>query len=220
MATAIQTYLDPAIYSPEALAAARAGDVATLNNDLRIVRLSCALQDNDLEGSRTIIALLEGEDLSGHALFKARTAALLLAAREGDRAHFDHALSLWMAGRDAWPDNWIDDVLDAPELRRWLPSLHPALIKQREAARRAVTKDELTFIKDLSFCITRAVQDNLSWLRAHEAHGSIADLIDQYQLVAVDLDLKEATLDGHGKLPDLIIALDEAGGYQGSFIAH
>lgn len=220
MATALNTYLDPSDYSEEAVAAARTGDVAHLNNDLRIVRLTCAIKDNDLAASKTLIALLEGEALSGHALFKARTAALLVAAKEGDRAAFDRALASWMAGRDAWPGNWVDEVLDSPEIRPWIPALHPVLVRQREAARRALTHAELTFIKDLSFCITRAVQDNLEWLRAGHAGGSIADLVDRYRLSAVDLDLKEATLDGQGKLPDLIVALDEAGNYAGSFIAH
>jgi hypothetical protein len=220
MAQALHTYLDPATYSEEAVAAAREGDAAHLNNDLKIVRLTCALQDNDLEASKGLLTLLEGEALSGHALFKSRTAALLVAARQGDQAGFDRALASWMAGRDAWPGNWVDEVLDAPEFRPFLPRLHPILIKQRDAARRALTKAELTFIKDLGFTIMRSVQDNLQWLRAIDTKGSISDLADRYQLVAVDLELCEATLEGKGDMPDLIVAMDDAGNYKGSFIAH
>ncbi len=220
MAHALNTYLDPGAYSPEAVAAAREGDAANLNNDLKIVRLTCALQDNDMEASKDLLALLEGEALSGHALFKARTAALLVAARQADRPGFDRALASWMAGRDAWPGNWIDEVLDAPEIRQWMPQLHPTLIKQREAARRALTNAELTFIKDLGFTIIRAVQDNLQWLRPIDAKASMADFADRYRLVAVNLDLCEATLEGAGDMPDLIVAMDDSGNYSGSFIAH
>ncbi len=220
MATALNTYLDPGAYSDDAVASARAGDAAALNNDLKIVRLSCALKDNDLEASKGLLALLEGQALSGHSLFKARTAALIVAARQRDQPAFDRALASWMAGRDTWPGNWIDEVLDAPELRDMLPTLHPVLIKQRDAARRTMTHAELTFVKDLGFTIMRAVQDNLEWLRAVDARGTIADLADKYRLIAVNLDLKEATLEGKGDMPDLIVALDDAGHYSGSFIAH
>jgi hypothetical protein len=220
MATALDTYLDPAAYSEEAVAAARAGDISTLNNDLRIVRLACALHDDDLDASKGLIEILDDEILSGHALFKARTGALLLAAREGDQVGFDRALVSWIAGREAWPNNWIDDVLNAPELRPMLSSLHPVLLKQREIARRTLTHAELIFIKDLSFVIIRAVQDNLEWLRAADPKATISDLADKYRLTSVDLDLCEATLEGHGAMPDLIVALDHDGGYTGSFIAH
>ncbi len=220
MATALSTYLDPTAYSEEAVAAAQSGDPQHLDTDLRLVRLTCALNENDIVESKTLLSLLESDELVGHSLFKARTAALFIAAKEADRPAFDRALSAWMVGRDAWPGNWIDEVLDAPELRPWMPALHPALVKQREAARRAVTKAELAFMQDMSFCMTRAVQDNLHWLRASHPGGSIADLVDFYRLVAVDLDLKEATLDARGKLPDLIVVLDDVGNYKGSFIAH
>jgi hypothetical protein len=220
MATAFSTYMDPSVYSEAAVAAATAGDAEELSNDLRIIRLTCAIRDNDLAAANKLVALLEQEGLEGHALFKLRTAGLFLAAKEADQAGFDWAFSRWKEGRDAYPANWIDEVLDAPEIRPWLPVMHAAFVRQREAARRALTKDELTFVRDLSFCITRAVQDNLEWLRPHEPSGAIADLVDKYRLAAVDLNLKEATLDGRGKLPDLIVALDEGGNYTGSFIAH
>jgi hypothetical protein len=220
MATALSTYLDPSAYTDEAVAAARTGDVATLNNDLRIVRLACAMQDRDLAGSKHLIELLEGEALSGHALFKARTAALFVAAQERDQAAFDRALASWMAGREAWPENWIDDVLNAPELRTMMPTLHPVFLRQREAARRTMTHAELTFIRDLPFVIIRAVQDNLEWLRPMDPRASISDFSDRYRLIAVDLDLCEATLEGRHGAPDLIVALSEDGHYTGSFIAH
>jgi hypothetical protein len=220
MTQPLNSYLDPAAYSDEAVAAARTGDIANLNSDLKIIRLTCALQDNDMEVSKGLLDLLEGEALSGHALFKSRTAALLVAARQADQTGFDRALASWMAGRDAWPGNWVDEVLDAPEFRPWLSRLHPILIKQRESARRALSKAELTFVKDLGFTIMRSVQDNLQWLRAVDLKGSIADLADRYRLVAVDLDLCEATLEGKGDMPDLIVAMDDSGRYKGSFIAH
>lgn len=220
MATALNTYLDPSAYTDEAVAAARTGDVANLNNDLRIVRLACALQDNDLDGSKRLIELLEGEALSGHALFKARTAALFVAARQADQAGFDRALASWMAGREAWPGNWVDDVLNAPDLRAMLPTLHPVLLQQRDAAQRAMTQEELTFIRDLPFVIVRAVQDNLEWLRPLDPKASISLLADRFKLVAVDLDLCEATLEGRHGMPDLIVALSAEGHYTGSFIAH
>ncbi len=220
MATALDTYLDPDAYSEEAVAAARAGDIATLNNDLRIVRLACALHDDDLDASKGLIEILNDQELSGHALFKARTGALFLTARQGDQVAFDRALASWTAGREAWPNNWIDEVLNAAELRPMLSSLHPVLLKQRERARRTLTHDELTFISDLPFVIIRAVQDNLDWLRTADPTATISDLADKYRLTSVDLDLCEATLEGHGTIPDLIVALDHGGGYTGSFIAH
>jgi hypothetical protein len=220
MATALSTYLDPSAYTDEAVAAARTGDVATLNNDLRIVRLACTLHDHDLDGSKRLIELLEGEALSGHALFKARTAALFVTAQEGDQAAFDRALASWMAGRDAWPGNWIDEVLNAPELRAMLPTLHPALVRQREAAQRTMAHEELTFIRDLPFVIIRAVQDNLEWLRPIDPKATISDFADRYKLIAVNLDLCEATLEGRHGAPDLIVALSADGHYTGSFIAH
>jgi hypothetical protein len=216
----IHTYLDPADYSTEAVAAARAGQPAELNSDLKIVRLACALEDNDLQASQDMLTLLEKDELAGNALFKARTGALFVAARQGDQNAFDRALALWMTGRDMWPGNWIDEVLNAPELLPMLPTLHPALVKQREAAKQTLSKAQLGFVKDLGFTIMRAVRDNLEYLRAVEPKGTMADLSDRYRLIAVDLDLCEATLQGRNGLPDLIVALDEKGAYRGSFIAH
>lgn len=220
MSPRILNYLDPADYSPEAIAAARAGQPAELNTDLKIVRLTCALKDNDLQASQDILALLESDELAGNALFKARTGALFVAARQGDQNAFDRALASWMAGRDMWPGNWIDEVLNAPELLPMLSALHPALIKQREAAKQTLSKAQLGFVKDLGFIIMRAVRDNLQWLRAKEPNGVMADLTDRYRLIAVDLDLCEITLQGKNGLPDLIVALDKNGAYAGSFIAH
>jgi hypothetical protein len=220
MATAINSYLNPASYSEAAVAEARSADLNSLPSGLRLIRLMTALQDGDADAAGATLAALETEGLVGYELFQLRTAALLIAVRQDSKTRFDAALDAWLAGRAAYPVNWNDDVLDAPEFADWLTDFDRSRLFRKPVKVPKMTKDELTFVKDLSFCITRAVQDNVDWLRQIDAKSSIADMIDKYRLVAVNLDLKEATLDGRGKLPDLIVALDDRGGYAGSFLAH
>jgi hypothetical protein len=216
MSVSLASYLDPSDFAEAAIATARAGSLEGLSTDLRIIRLCCAVRDGDGETVRQVADALAADGVEGHALFKLRTAQLWLAIEGGDPTEVEAALVRWQQGRENWPGNWNDAVLDAPELGDHAQSLP----KPPPPPRRRVTMTELTFVHDLSFCMTRAVQDNLQWLRPAAPGAGIADLVDAYRLVAVDLELREATLDGRGTLPDPTIALDDRGRYAGSFIVH
>jgi hypothetical protein len=209
--------LDPDAFHDDAVRAAMASKVEGLSTDLKLIRLICALHDGDEADFDRVRSLLEVEALGGYPLFQLRTAILLHAARSRDRAGFDTAWQAWIAGRQAYPGNWDDAVLDEDEIRPWITA--PPKPKP-DAVQPVIEKDDLIFVKDLSFAITRAVQDNLLWLKEQAPAGSVADLVDHYRLASVDRSLKEATLTGRGELPDLIVALDDQGSYRSSFIAH
>jgi hypothetical protein len=100
------------------------------------------------------------------------------------------------------------------------PWVNTKIKPKPENIRPSINAKDISTIKDLSHSVTRAVQDNIQWLRQLGHVGPIADLADAYHLASVDRALYEATLKGRNDLPDLVVALDETGGYRGSFVAH
>ncbi len=217
MNNALPACLDLHSYHDDAVVSALGSKVEAMSVDLKIIRLICALTDRDYADAHATIDHLSAGEVTGYACFQTCTARLALAALEQKRAAFDAAMIEWIAGREHYPGTWDDAVLDTPLIKPWV---NIAIRPKPEAPRPSIKQKDLFYIKDLSRAVTRAVQDNIVWLREMGHKGPVADLADAYRLARVDRGLNEATLDGRDNLPDLIVSLDDQGQYRGSFLAH
>jgi hypothetical protein len=216
--TSIAALFDPANSLPEVVDAARQGAIDALPASLLLIKLNVALADKDLSIATAIVAALDHHDYVGHELFRARTGAMLVARLTGNLPAFDEALARWLDGRTAYPANWDDAVLADPVFTPWLDEL--SLESVAVQAHAEMSEADRAFIKDVDYVIARAVQENMEWLAPLGAVGGIAETAKRYAMIAVDRDLREVTLRDGGELPDLIVAIDEAGGFVGSFISH
>jgi hypothetical protein len=217
MQATLPSCLNIASYHEDALRSAMGSKVEAMSVDLKIIRLICALTDGDYADAHATLDLLSGQDVLGYAAFQASTARLTLAALEQDRVAFDTTMIQWNQERSVWPENWDDAVLDTPLIKPWV---NIKIKPKPESIRPRIDAKDVLYVKDLSQSVTRAVQDNVEWLRQLGHVGPIADLADAYHLASVDRALNEATLKGRNDMPDLVVALDETGGYLGSFLAH
>jgi hypothetical protein len=83
-----------------------------------------------------------------------------------------------------------------------------------------LTADDHAYVKDLKGATQKAVTENLEWLREMGHTGTVASIAKNYRLGFVNRHLREVTLDSDNDLPSLIVALNEDGTFNGSFIAH
>jgi hypothetical protein len=218
--TSLHPYFDPANYHPDAVAAAEQESIESLDHSLILIRLGIELYRDDRAAAYAILSRLDGDVLEGYALWQKLTAALILALQSLHVPSIIRALDLWLEGRERFPGNWRNEVLDAPEILPWLSDLNPAKLIPSAPKRRRITQKERAFVKDIKGVCEKAVADNLTFLRELGVTQSESALVKRYKLVSVNLNLRECNLGNGYVLPEITIAFDAQGQYLGSFLSH
>lgn len=217
----LKAYISPSVFSDEAIATAKASDIEALRDSLLILRFWIALCDGQEVDATRALARLRRETHGGWPLYQITTGAVFLAIKKGVEADIIAALDDWLTGMAAFPRNWQVGVLQAPEVVPWLSHFpQNRLVLPLPQKRRRMTRHERAFVRDVNSTIEKAVHANLHWLRELGFSQSIETLIKRYKLTGVDLVLREATIGGSAAIPDIIIALDDSGAFQGAFLAH
>jgi hypothetical protein len=157
--------------------------------------------------------------LSALQLYQFRTAALLLTRAQQDRAAFSVALDLWLAGRTAYADNWSDAPLRDTTLVDWIDvDTSPIILAPKPAAQKSA---DAVWTAAAIPCITQAIEENITWLRALNIHKSVAELAGLYKVAHVNAHLREVTVRAdQDEIPDIVIALQPDGSFAGSFLSH
>jgi hypothetical protein len=221
MITTLHRFIDPANYHTEAVTDAGKSDVATLASGLLIVRLAIALHGADAADAQAAIALLEKGNRQGYELCQLMTAKLIIALWSEDYGVISFALEAWLDARRPAPGNWLNEVLNAPELTTYVAEIEPAKLALPPPKRPTVTKAVRALVKDLDCARVQAVTENLTWLRELGLKGPVKAIAKSYKIAFANHHLREVTLTSKNEnWPDLIVALDEHGGVLGSFIAH
>jgi hypothetical protein len=218
--TSLYPYFDPANYHPDAVAAAQAGEIDTLDVSLSLLRLCIELHKNDQAAALSVVLRLNREPLGGYQLWQKLTAALILALESLCEPEIKKALTAWLDGRDQYPGNWRNEVLDAPEVVPWLGRVDPARLIAPVIKPSILSPEERAFVRDIKSVCENAVRDNLTYLRDLGVKQSAATLAKKYTLLFVNLALRECTIDAGEDLPSITVALDEQGAYVGSFLTH
>jgi hypothetical protein len=221
MTTTLNRYIDPANYHPDAVLNAAKSNVADVDPGLLIIRLGIELHSGNRAGANAAIKRLEADGRQGHELFQLMTAKLILALWTNDETGIMEALNAWLDARLLAPENWHNDVLNAPELAPYHAKIDPIKLAPQAALRYAVTAADHALVSDLDAARVQAVTENLIWLREMGMAGTVKSIAATYQITHANHHLREVTL-GSNKddWPDLIVALDENGTATGSFIAH
>jgi hypothetical protein len=218
--TSLHPYFDPANYHPDAVAAAQAGDIDTMDVSLSLVRLCIELHKNDQAAALSVLHRLNREPLGGYQLWQKLTAELILALQSLHEPEIKKALTAWLDGRDRYPGNWHHEVLDASEIFPWLSRVDPARLAPPIVQSRILSPEERAFVRDIKSICENAVCDNLIYLRDLGVKQSAETLAKKYTLMFVNLALCECTIDAGEELPSITVALDKQGEYVGSFLTH
>lgn len=216
----LAAYIQPSIYSDEAIASARAGKVGELSTDLCIVRFWLALRDVDNTTAQDCLTRLSSEKLGGWPLYQVKTGAVFLTIQQGDKAAILAAIDAWLTGLSLYPGNWQTGVLQAPEVAQWLAHFDPKRFIPPRRRKRRLTAKQRVFVRDIDGCIAQAIADNLVWLKELGFTQRPTTIATWYKLSEVNLKLCEATLEADTEAPTLIVALDANGNYTSSFITH
>jgi hypothetical protein len=223
-------YFNPDFLDTELKAEASAADMSGFDARLLSVRLQLELRRRDFRTAQRALDLLEAMPFHAHRAFELATARLIVTQMQNDKPGFMSALDAWLAGRakNPDPDIWNNVVLEQPEIADWLAEVHPARIAPLPRRLAEISAEDRSFIKDLDIdaaCLA-AVIENREWLdREVLIFGSPEALAKQYRLFSV----LRAPAGGNNEamivtdgwdMPSFMLALDEQGRYQGSFIAH
>jgi hypothetical protein len=218
----LSAYILPSIYSDEALKLARDCNIDALSLDILIIRFWLALSESQFGEAALLHEKTQSYPLGGWPLYQVLTGNIFLQLSLGTPSSITQAIEAWLNGRDAYPGNWQNGVLSAPEIMPYLTNfslerLEPPRPKARE---NRVSRADREFVKDLPQVKSKTIADNLHFLRDIGIVNSERALIRAYKLRSVDRILNEALLRAPNDLPDIIVALDKHGNYVGSFLAH
>jgi hypothetical protein len=220
MITSLQRHIDPANYHPDAVASAANGTVATLTPLLLILRLGIELHAENYAVAKNVLSLLEAQNQQGYASFQIKTAALILALQSATGSTVVAALEDWLEARKIYPENFINDVLEAPELAPFLAGFDPDKLAAPVLERYVVTEADRAMVADLNAARESAVKENLEWLAQMGVTGSVKSIAKAYHIVHANHHLREITLGNDKDWPELIVSVDENGAFIGSFISH
>jgi hypothetical protein len=214
----LRRYLDVGAYADTALAMAR-GDIDTLAQGHLLIRLCLVLQQPHDPMVPGIIARLTAMAPVGYALFQLCTARIIAGLDAGDANAVQMAVDQWLTGRESYPTNWDNSVLDAAELQPFLVGIAPDRLATPVVPSPVLTPADHMWIRDLPSARLQAVMENLPWLRQMGIRGTPKALAKRYVLFSVNRDLSEATIAAQD-LPSIIIALSPDGDVLGSFLSH
>ncbi len=210
----LSALFDPDAYLPALVAVCRSPVSTEAPNNVRLV---VAIADRDVATARAVLAALENNPPVGYALFQLTTAAMVVAAWANDRADFDDALDDWIAGRAAYRQSWRDDVLDVPEFASFLGDFDRDRLLLAPEPEEPV---DLAMLRDPVSGIAKAVDENFEWLEQIIPDTAAATMATHYNVVHTNAHLREVTIGANNDWPHIIIAVDDDGGFVGSFLAH
>jgi hypothetical protein len=216
----LSAFIQPSVFSDKAIASARNGNVLELTTNLCIIRFWLALSEGDNRVAAECLARLSFEELGGWPLYQLTTGAIFLAIKQGGEAQILAAIDAWLTGMAAYPGNWQKSLLVAPEIVPWLSHFDAKRLKPPPPAKRRLTARQRGFLRDIDGAILRVVSDNLQSLREIGFSEPVSVIANWYKLTDVYMRLRECTVSTNNDAPDLTIALDEAGNYEGGFISH
>lgn len=216
----LHRYVDPATYHSDAVITARQLKVADLGQDMLIVRLCLDLSDRKWGAAAAVLEALASTQPKGYQLFQTKTAKIILALQSGNSVWIEASVQEWLEARRSFPEIFINDVLDDPELASYVAKIDPDLLLPPAIKRPPITKADRALVADLADARRQAVCENLEYLRPLGVTGTIASIARCYHIIYVNRHLREVTLGSRKDWPDLILALDQKGGLRGSFLAH
>jgi hypothetical protein len=216
----LSAFIQPSVFSDEAIASARDGPVSQLTTNLCIIRFWLALSEDDNRVAAECLAKLSFEELGGWPLYQVTTGAIFLALKQDGEAQILTAIDAWLTGMAAYPGNWQKSLLVAPEIVQWLSHFDAKLLTSPPSPKRRLTARQRGFVRDIDGAIVRAVSDNLVWLQELGFVEPVSVIANWYKLTDVYMRLRECIVSTNNDAPDLTIALDEAGNYVGGFISH
>jgi hypothetical protein len=215
----IDRFLNPDAYHSDAVASASSGDIVTLSPDFLIIRLCVELRKNNISAIQVILQRMRKLKYVGYQLFQVTTARMIIAFRQHNKAAFMLALEAWLDGRHATPQNWDNKVLEQAEFQDWLLEVDPAKLEEPKLVVAQLTKEDRAFVKNQDEIALKSVLENMEWLVPPDSNMKPEKIARSYKLASFNQHLREARFSSTEDFPDLILALDEAGNFLGSFIS-
>lgn len=199
---------------------ARKANISDVPAHWLIVKLVAAVNANNRADAVAVLQRLDADQYGGHDLFLIRTAHLILAVQDGNSSAIRGALEDWLAARSTAPENFHDQVVDAPELADVVTDIDRTAMKHQPRARVVITKSDRALVADLADARIQAVTENLEWLRQMGVTGTVKAIAKRYRISFANHHLREVTISSSKEWPDIIIAVDDAGAVMGSFLSH
>ena len=220
MITSLHQFFNLEHYHSEVVASASKARISDAPSHWLIVRLVVALQADNRADASAVLQRLDAEERGGHDLFLIKTAHLIIAIESANLPACRSALEDWLTARAAFPGNFIDHVVDAPELADIVTKADREAMVLPDTKRPIITKADRALIADFAAGREQAIIENLEWLRQMNVVDTVEAIAKSYRITFANHHLREITICSNKGWPDIIIAVDEAGVIIGSFLSH